>query len=294
MATPSSIGRGTGSVSRATRSRTSSPAATSPCVPGWRSRVEPGIYLVGNLRRAHRGHRGVWSRRPDRAQRSPARTLRRRRLRVATACGIIGRRSRPMRPAHVPRPNDQPSPAPDRRRSTSPTRGDRAETPMSRRHQGRSRRHAQGPDTGGRGIAGASSDAAGGPVVGRGSNAGQAPRPIETVATPPTRRHDASQSPLLATAPRSTTGLAQTTAPSPTTVLLSSMAVRRQPSRRATPASRRRTVRNGRPRRQPAARSASAAAGARLRSCGASSRAVRTYPCMSCAAASGSTATTTT
>ena len=51
-----------------------------PLRPAMAFSVEPGIYLDGAVRRADRGHRAVRAGRPDRAQRGPARAVRRRRL----------------------------------------------------------------------------------------------------------------------------------------------------------------------------------------------------------------------
>ena len=78
-----------------------------PLREGMAFSIEPGIYLVGRVRRPHRGHRGLRPGWPDRAQRGVSRPVRRRRLilgaghgacrRVAdrAGCGIIGRRVAP-------------------------------------------------------------------------------------------------------------------------------------------------------------------------------------------------------
>ena len=63
-------------------------ATREPLEPGMAFSVEPGIYLVGRVRRADRGHRGVRAGRPDRAQRGAARALRRRRLIDARSAGL--------------------------------------------------------------------------------------------------------------------------------------------------------------------------------------------------------------
>ena len=103
----SSIGPGTASASRATRTRTWSPATTCRCGDGMAFSVEPGIYLVGRVRGAHRGHRRVRPGRPDRAQRGAPRAATSSTADTGTvawagvsmrACGIIGRRIGPIDP----------------------------------------------------------------------------------------------------------------------------------------------------------------------------------------------------
>ena len=117
-----------------------------PLRPGMAFSVEPGIYLVGRVRRADRGHRRVRAGRPDRAQRGAARAVRRRRLRAGrTRVRLRVRQpavsssdgSRPMRPASANRDlmtthRAQPQRPAHRRDPNAPARIAADEPPPSR------------------------------------------------------------------------------------------------------------------------------------------------------------------